>query len=178
MSVFEFFVPGKPQTAGSKTAVPMGSRYGVIEAGTKESRERKRTWRGDLRDGALRELAGRSITDLETLALAPISLTIVVVRKRPSGHVGTGRNAGTVKDWACGLLPVERPDTVKVVRAAEDALTGVVWRDDSQVVRHSLHKAFADQVGFPSSAEGLFVRVERAEIYTGPSLRVALKVAA
>jgi Holliday junction resolvase RusA-like endonuclease len=161
--VISFFVPGKPQTAGSKTAVPMGSRMGVVEAGTKESRARKKTWRGDLRDAA---------TDAHGMALldGPLTLTIVIVRRRPSAHVGTGRNAGVVKGWARGLRPVERPDTVKIVRAAEDALTGYLWIDDSQIVEHRLFKAFGDQVGLPPVVEGLYVSVEETWSYGGPSL--------
>ena len=45
------WIPGKPQTAGSKTAiVKPGQKARVIESGSDESRARKRTWRGDLKD--------------------------------------------------------------------------------------------------------------------------------
>ena len=166
-----FFVPGKPQTAGSKTAVPMGARMGVIEAGSKDSRARKRSWRGDLRDAASRAMDknGGGWTGLASGSY-PLSLTVVIVRKRPGSHLGTGRNAGTVKDWARPLLPTGRPDTVKVVRAAEDALTGWTWLDDSQIVEHRLYKAFADQVGMPPLMEGLYIAVTVASAYTGPRL--------
>lgn len=171
-----FFVPGKPQTAGSKTAVPMGARMGVIEAGSKESRARKRTWRGDLRDAASQAMGDAAWVGLR--AAAPLSLTIVIVRKRPSSHVGTGRNAGVVKDWALPLLPVERPDTVKLVRAAEDALTSWCWADDSQIVHHSLFKAFGDQVGLTPLTEGMFVSVAPELGYMGPQVRFVMKAAA
>lgn len=174
MSGLSFFVPGKPQTAGSKTAVPMGARMGVIEAGSKTSRARKRTWRGDLRDAALRAGAEQWLNYGPTA----LSLTIVIVRKRPRDHMGTGRNAGLVKDWARPLLPVERPDTVKLVRAAEDALTGVLWADDAQIVEHELYKAFADQVGFAPTVEGLWIAVEPAADYAGPQLHPRVAEAA
>lgn len=167
-----FFVAGKPQTAGSKTAVPMGNRMGVIEAGTKESRARKRTWRGDLRDAASQATLNVP-GGWHGATGAPLHLTIVVVRKRPSAQVGTGRNAGVVKDWALGLMPVERPDTVKIVRATEDALTSWLWIDDSQIVQHSLYKAFGDQFGMSTTAQGLFVMVSPLREYVGPTIGMA-----
>lgn len=165
-SRLQFFVPGKPQTAGSKTAVPMGARMGVIEAGSKESRARKRSWRGDLRVAASRALAANPgfLPERES----PLSLTLVIVRKRPSVHMRSGAHAGCVKPQAIGLQPVQRPDTVKITRALEDALTGVVWADDSQIVKHHLYKAFGDQAGFLASSEGVLVSVSVVASYVGP----------
>lgn len=172
MTALRFFVAGKPQTAGSKTAVPMGARLGVIEAGSKESRARKRSWRGDLRDAALGALDDRERLSGAREFTGPLALTVVIVRRRPSAQMGSGRNAGVVKAWALDVLPVERPDTLKIVRAAEDALTGVVWPDDSRLVKHRLFKAFGDQAGLSWDSEGLFIVVEPVEGYAGP--RVAL----
>lgn len=172
--IISFFVPGRPQTAGSKTAVPMGARMGVIEAGSKESRLRKKTWRGDLRDGALEALAGAGEHGAFALKPfdGPLELTVVIIRKRPSAHISSRRNLRTVKEWAELLLPVQRPDTLKIVRAAEDALTGVLWLDDSQIVRHHLHKAYADQVGLPNGLDGLYIVVDEVAGYSGPQLNL------
>ena len=49
-----------------------------------------------------------------------------------------------------------KPDADKVARAALDALTGVVWIDDSQVVRLVVEKRYAD-------TPGVGVRVWRAD---------------
>lgn len=38
----------------------------------------------------------------------------------------------------------QRPDTTKLTRAIEDALTGIVYRDDSQITHHTLHKRRAN----------------------------------
>lgn len=152
----EFFCPGKPQTAGSKTAIPgkgPGGRPLVVESG---NRAAKRTWRGDLRDAAgeaIRRHPAWWPTD------KPLAVTFVVVRKRPSGHLRSGRWAGLVKDSCVGLRPVQRPDTSKLVRAAEDALTGVVWLDDAALVEQHAFKAYGDQVGQGVRDEGMFVRV-------------------
>ena len=46
-----------------------------------------------------------------------------------------------------------RPDATKLVRAVEDALTGLVWRDDAQVVIQTVRKRY----GHPERAE-IFVQ--------------------
>ena len=68
-------------------------------------------------------------------------MTIVFIRPRPQGHYGTGRNEGKLKESAPRYLS-KTPDTLKLGRAIEDAITGVIWRDDSQVVEHYLSKRF------------------------------------
>ena len=73
----------------------------------------------------------------------PLRLTLTFFRTRPLGHYGTGRNAAQLKDRAPDK-PTVRPDTVKLTRAVEDALTGVVWRDDSQVTTHLLKKRYGE----------------------------------
>ena len=39
---------------------------------------------------------------------------------------------------------VKRPDLDKLIRAIKDALTGVIWRDDSQVTYVSAYKSYAE----------------------------------
>ena len=69
----------------------------------------------------------------------PVRLELVFYRPRPAGHFGTGKNLERLKPSA-PAYPTTRPDTVKLARAVEDALTGIVWTDDSQVVEHVLRK--------------------------------------
>ena len=40
-----------------------------------------------------------------------------------------------------------RPDTSKLVRGAEDALNGVIWKDDAQVITIIATKAYCDGPG-------------------------------
>lgn len=159
-----FFVPGKPQTAGSKSAfVVKGTNRAVVtEAGSAESKARKRTWRADLKDAAAR--AARLDDDgIWAMSDWALEVRFVVLRKRPAAHLRTGKAAGVVKDWALGLRPTTIPDVLKVARAAEDALTGVLWHDDAQIVDELAQKVYADQVGMPPTSEGLMVVVCRAD---------------
>jgi hypothetical protein len=57
---------------------------------------------------------------------------------------------------------------LKLARAAEDALTGVLWLDDSQIVDERISKAYGDDVGLSPRAEGLLLIVTQADAYSGP----------
>ena len=68
---------------------------------------------------------------------------MVQYRPRPSNHFGTGKNAGVRKDSA-PYFPIVRPDVLKIARGIEDALTGVIYRDDSQIVDEHLMKRYGE----------------------------------
>lgn len=154
-SLLSFFVVGKPQTAGSKTAIPnpKTGRPIVMESG---DRKAKKTWRGDIRDAAYAALSAER-GDLAGPFIDALEVHFVFVRPRPASHFGTGRNAGVLKESAASH-PVSRPDVLKLARAAEDALTGVLWLDDAQIVREHLAKRWA----MTGEQEGMYVFVELA----------------
>ena len=79
------------------------------------------------------------------LWLGPAKLTLTFYRDRPKGHFKTKKGALTseIKDSA-PIYPTTRPDLTKLVRAVEDALTGVIWKDDSQVIEQANFKRYAD----------------------------------
>lgn len=54
------------------------------------------------------------------------------------------------------VYPTKRPDLSKLVRSTEDALKGVLWLDDSQIVDLLVRKRYSG-VGAPT---GVFVTVE------------------
>lgn len=43
------------------------------------------------------------------------------------------------------LLPVTRPDLSNYCKGIEDALNGVIWKDDSQIVSLTLEKHYAER---------------------------------
>jgi Holliday junction resolvase RusA-like endonuclease len=181
--VLGFWVPGNAQTAGSKDAglVWQKDEHGnrvialneagnpklsVREAGTRELRERKAQWRDDIawtaRKAMMEQGAGPWKKD------EPLAVTFVFVRKRNPSHLTTGRHAGIVKDWARALWPIKRPDVLKHARAVEDALTGVVYGDDAQIVDEHILKPFADMAGLPPNTSGTWIAIQRVMGYTGP----------
>ena len=44
-------------------------------------------------------------------------------------------------------MPTVKPDLTNLRKAVEDGLTGVVWKDDAQVVMGQTVKVYADRVG-------------------------------
>jgi Holliday junction resolvase RusA-like endonuclease len=158
--ILSFFVDGKPQTAGSKVAVPIKTRNGrqvgmrVLESGGDAARESKKTWRQDLRARAETAMNEQNWQREH----GPVVLEFVFHRLRPAGHYGSGRNERVLKPSA-PLWPIGKPDALKLARAAEDALTGVVWADDAQVVDGRQAKVWACRF---TGREGVSVTVRQA----------------
>ena len=122
-----FTVYGTPQPAGSKRAMqhPVTQRIVVLDAA-----KNSRPWKNDVAETAL-----QSMTALEPLE-GPLILSLVFYVQRPKGHYGKrGLRPSAPR------FPAVRPDVTKLIRAVEDAMTGIVWRDDAQVVdQHALKR--------------------------------------
>lgn len=122
-----FNVPGRPVPQGSVRAFARGGKAMVVQGGSKESRERLATWRSDVR--AVAQEAMKNSPPFR----GAISMQVVFSFRRPNAHYGTGRNAERIKDSA-PIDHLRQPDLDKLNRALLDALTGIVYVDDSQVI--------------------------------------------
>ena len=49
---------------------------------------------------------------------------------------------------ACQIWPTSRPDRTNISKLLEDALNGILWRDDSQIVQGDTIKRYAEQTGY------------------------------
>ena len=118
----EFFVPGVPAPGGSKRHIGGGR---IVE-----DCKRTKGWRACVALAAMqagwRPLEG------------PLSMSVVFWMPRPKGHY---RKDGTLKPSA-PAYPTTKPDTTKLMRSTEDALKGICWRDDAQVVEQSASKMY------------------------------------
>lgn len=123
-----FTVYGAAQPAGSKKAVPMGGRWGVID-----DNKKGRPWKNQVAQQAGLAMAGRE------LFRGPISLTLTFHVRRPKGHFG---KRGLLP--SAPLFPTVKPDVLKLARAVEDALSGVVYNDDAQIVTEVLMKRYGE----------------------------------
>lgn len=138
---FSFSVLGRPQPAGSKRAFVHRHTGRVIVT---EDAKRSKPWQQQVGETAL---AHRDLLP-GGLLLGPLELDVTFVLARPKGHYRTGRHCDLVRDGA-PAWPMVKPDVTKLVRGVEDALTGVVWRDDAQVVVQRACKVY----GVPERAE-------------------------
>ena len=123
-------------------AAPQGSKTRTKFGGIREANPRTRPWRQAVAAEALLTMGGRGPRD------EAVELLIRYYFPRPLGHYGSGRNADLLKPSA----PVHKltaPDTSKLNRAAEDAMSGIVYRDDAQIVHTDAWKLY----GSPARAE-------------------------
>lgn len=77
---------------------------------------------------------------IEGSAMLSISFTFA----RPAGHYGTGKNSGKIKPVHVNARPTGKPDLTNIVKRTEDALKGITWHDDAQVVSISASKHWGE----------------------------------
>ena len=138
-----FFAAGRPAAQGSKRHVGGGRLI--------ESSRQVGPWREIVRQAAVEAMAGRPPIE------GPVYLVQVFALPRPKSHYGTGRNSGRVKRGAPSRPPV-RPDLDKLARAVGDALTGVCYHDDAQIVNLRAAKYYVTPSG-RLSVPGVEIRV-------------------
>lgn len=146
---FTFFVPGRQRPAGSKKGFFNKNTGKMIIT---HDNPATRDWMQSVKWFAMKA------ADRMVIETGPVKLTLIFVAERPKGHFGSGRNTGVLKTSA----PSEKitmPDLTKLTRAVEDAMKGIVWKDDSQVVKQNTEKRFCRGDEKP----GVYVKVETFE---------------
>jgi len=120
-------IPGKPQPGGSKRAfVPKGWTRAVVTDANPLAMDWKRT----VQVFALAKASGRILD-------GPLRVTMTFVVARPQGHFGKrGLRPRSPK------YPITKPDVLKLARSTEDALTGIIWKDDARIVTEIVQKRY------------------------------------
>ena len=132
-----FTVYGTPMPAGSKSAFRWKAKDGRSGVSVTDANPKSKPWKNQVAQVAGEHMAGRG-----GLLDGPLHLTLRFYRARPKGHFkknGDLSAAGRRKPY-----PDVKPDTTKLVRGVEDALTGVIWRDDNQVVGQEAFKLYGE----------------------------------
>lgn len=138
-----FVVHGTPAPAGSKRGFVLRGKNGRPDrAIVTDDSKRSKPWKASVEAAAAEAMAGKS------LLRGPLEVTFRFVVRRPQGHYGSGRNAGQVRPSA-PAHPAVKPDVLKLTRAVEDALSGIVYADDAQIVDERLTKVY----GYPERCE-------------------------
>ena len=78
------------------------------------------------------------------IADGPGAVSYRIFFARPKSHFRTGRNAALLRDTA-PHRHAQRPDLINLLKCLEDALTGVVWKDDSLVAEMDAVKFWGEQ---------------------------------
>ena len=128
-SSFTFTVLGKPAPQGSKRHVGKGVMV--------ESSKRCKPWRQDVRHTAIDLLPDGWYANMDQA----ISLSVTFVFARPKSHFrANGQLKPSAPDHCTGRIG----DVSKLVRAVEDAMTGIVYNDDAQIISLIAHRRFAN----------------------------------
>lgn len=146
ISTIEFFVPGVAKTAGSKKAFPIwrgkgSERKFVRSVIVDDAGQAGKDWRASVQFEGVRrfkEVMGPVAAPLQ----GPLAVEFVFTVTRPKGH--TGKKG--LHSWA-PPFPTTKPDVLKLARSVEDALTGIIWKDDAQIVAEVLRKRYGDHPG-------------------------------
>jgi Holliday junction resolvase RusA-like endonuclease len=144
-----FTVLGRAQPAGSKRAFAI--RKGGVPTGqiaVVDANKNAKPWQAEVRSAALEAMWNPACGFGHGILPGPLSVSMTFYSARPKSHYGTGRNASVLKPSA-PPFPAGRPDALKLARGTEDALTGVVFKDDAQVVDLRVAKRY----GLPERCE-------------------------
>lgn len=134
-----------PKGSAKGFAVPVKGQPGKFRAVVTHDNSRTKGWQQTIADAAIRALdeipfgAAGYGTD-------PIRLLVVFYLARPKS---LGKRVAH---------HTKKPDLDKLTRAVGDALTGVLWNDDSQVVDLQVRKRYAP----PDTAPHAVITVQRA----------------
>jgi len=147
VKTISFRIEGKIPTQGSKKPMPIykgkGKSRRIIACRVVDQHEKE--------INRLRALVRETVAEKYTGEPAPkdsrIAMDVTFYIPRPANHYGTGKNAGTIK-LSARPWPTVPPDSMKMVRAIEDALTGILYEDDSQICEHTVEKIYHDGVDY------------------------------
>ncbi len=137
MNPITFTVYGRPATQGSKRARIVTKKDGRQVAIVTEMNEKLFDWRQEVASAAMKVYNGPLIT-------GPVRLTVKYTYPRGPTHFGTGRNTGKLKASA-PKHKLTTPDLSKLTRAVEDAMKGVIYRDDSRITERSDSKGWGER---------------------------------
>lgn len=125
--MIHFTVYGSPKPAGSKRAFVAGGRAIVVDANPAS-----KPWKQQITETALAQVEAFDYPK-PRYPDGPVVLRMRFTLRRPKAHYGTGANANVLKRDA-PYFHTGKPDALKLARAVEDALSGVVYRDDGQTI--------------------------------------------
>ncbi len=160
----QFFVSGTPAPGGSKTAIPMYDGAGnLVTKPTEKGRQRPVMRYVDDAKGnvAWRKVVG--FTAKNKMQWARLQPCAGALRFTCEFVVERGKTVTRPH-------PTVPPDLSKFIRSTEDALTGIAWVDDSQIIEHGImRKRYArpgEQTGAHILIESLAEEVMELKLVT------------
>lgn len=119
-------LPGEPTAKGRARSFRRGNHLGHYTP------EKTRSYEGMVRTAAAIAMGSRPPVDY------PVEFVLRAVFTIPQSWSTRKKAAALVGD----IKPAKKPDLDNIVKAWSDALNGVVFRDDSQIVKASFEKTY------------------------------------
>jgi len=144
---YTFIVAGEAEPGGSKQAfaplqkdkmctcgptpvkMPFRRESGGIMVNVVDANKNTEHWKIHVGRVARSEYSGPTFA-------GALEVTFHFYRARPQSHYNSSGRLS--KEGLETPFPITRPDVLKLTRSTEDALTGIVWSDDSIIVREHL----------------------------------------
>lgn len=136
MPPISFFVAGIPKPAGSKRGFYIKSLNRVVIT---DANPNSKDWKSDVKAEAIAAYSGEPLT-------CPLAVRFDFVIARPKGHFRTGANSAMLRNSA-PVYPTTKPDLLKLARGVEDAMTGIIYKDDALIVSEHIHKRYGPTPG-------------------------------
>lgn len=141
-----FFIDGDAQPAGSKKWLPAHGKAGgrplIVDANAKA-----KPWQHVCSMIALKAMRDNGLYEPLT---CPLYVDAIFYRQRPKGHFNAKGELNA--QGRRHPFPDVKPDRGKLLRAIEDAFSGVIYRDDNLVVGGLVEKRYGTR-------QGVWVRV-------------------
>jgi Holliday junction resolvase RusA-like endonuclease len=129
MSDLVFAIPGQPYGKGRPRIGKVGKHARMFTP------EKTVAYESTVALFAHQAMQGRA------LITAPVSVAMVLVFGIPDSWPKKKRAQAQSQE----IWPTTKPDMDNVVKAVFDAINGVVWKDDVQVVNLAVSKSYGDQ---------------------------------
>ena len=149
---FEVVIFGSPKPAGSKRGFAF-KKAGKQKIAIVDANPHSRNWKLQIAQVCGQQMEGREVFDRKVA----LEARFVFYVQRPQGHSGKRGLRPSAPPF-----PVTRPDLLKLARAIEDALSKVVYADDSQIVDEILKKRYCAE-GTPERVEVTVTAMPRIE---------------
>lgn len=156
-TLLDVWIAGLPAPQGSKRHVGAGRMIESNEATL-------RPWRSTIAFEAIRAL--EAFDPLGYPSRGPVRVTLGFSFPHTAAHYRTGKGADLLKPSA-PAVKATRPDIDKLVRAVLDALTGLAFADDAQVVELLGFKAYGHA--------GVAIRVDEVDPFVSPGIGFSSK---
>ncbi len=135
--MISFTVLGIPQPAGSKRGFAFKRKTGGMGVAITDANPKSRDYKNAVASAALDAMADHE--EYTGIINSAVELRLAFYLPRPKGHFGKRG----LRDSAPRHITT-KPDVLKLARAVEDALTSILYRDDSQIVSETLEKHYGE----------------------------------